>query len=358
LYELASTSAAAPPDVEARQQTAEQKRDVAMWWVGTVCAAVIVASVVIAWSHYRAVTVPVARLTRAAQELAVGRFDGRVAASGGPRELVELARQFDRMADELHSLYTNLEDRVQQTGRQLVRSEHLAGLGTLAAGVAHEINNPLGIIAGYAQMMTRAHDDGRATVESFKAPAGVIVDEAFRCKRIVERLLTFSRVGAGPRARVDLAEVARGVVTSLRDSGTTGERGVELDLQPAGVFAVVDEVKQVVMNLILNAIEATRPDGKIQVVTRAVGENVECVVRDDGAGMDAGTIARATEPFFSDRRGKHQTSADGVRGTGLGLSICDAIVRAHGGSITLTSDGPGRGTSVTVHLPAVVEGAV
>ncbi len=315
-------------------------------WVTTLTSAVLAvvtlgAAVLIGVGQYRGVMRPLRRLDAAARRLAKGHFDQRLATAGHD-ELSELARQFNRMADELETLYREMERRVEDASRELVRSERLASVGYLAAGVAHEINNPLGIIAGHAELTLRKCEADDPMASGLRA----ICDEAFRCKKITEKLLSLSRGGSGQREPTDMAVVVNEVKALVADLPRYRDRQFEVTVGEGRLVVLVDaaQMKQVVLNLVTNAFEATAVGGRVAVRVDRGDNRVRVSVSDDGAGMDGETLDHVFEPFYTRRRGAE-------RGTGLGLSITHAIVADHGGRITAHSDGPNRGSRFVFELP-------
>ena len=235
----------------------------------------------------------------------------------------------------------------------LRRSERMASLGTLLAGVAHEINNPHAAVAGFAQLLLRSplSEDDRSAVET-------ISHEASRAGKIVRDLLTLAREQERDRReQVRLNDVARHVVGAQRYAmETRGIRAV-LELDPADPAVVGDraQLEQVALNLVVNArqaiedmIDATDTPARresaprVTVRTRAAAGEAVLVVQDDGPGIPAEALPRIFDPFFT-------TKPEGS-GTGLGLSVVDGIVTEHGGTIEAESP-PGGGSRFTVRLP-------
>ena len=175
----------------------------------------------------------------------------------------------------------------------------------------------------------------------------MIQEEAFRCKRITEKLLDFSRCGEIQRERTDLAELVQGVVEMIRHMGKY--RGKKIVFQPReAVLAHVDaqEIKQVVLNLVVNALDCMEPGGTLRIDLQHAGGMAEMVFADDGCGMAAEVLENIFEPFFTRRKvGK---------GTGLGLSITHRIVSQHGGEIHAAE--PRRGAGRDLHRPAADAG--
>ena len=323
--------------------------------------------------HYRAVIVPLSGLSWAVRMVRAGRFADRIDLRGKhgdaetsryPEEFARLADDFNHMAAELDEFYRELEAKVAAKSKELVRSERLASVGYLAAGVAHEINNPIGIIAGYAEYAlaelkqrvgNRVPDPGE-----IEKTLQIICEEAFRCKEITSKLLSLAKPGDAARKPVNLAEVAAGVVSMVGGVKPFRDRRLSVraeadDKSRLVVMAVEAEMKQVILNLALNALEAVpRQNGEVRMHVARRGNWVELTVIDNGKGMTPQTLERIFEPFYTDKRGNGTSAAEGGRrsGTGLGLSITYAIVESHGGKIAAHSDGPGRGSRFIVRIPA------
>jgi signal transduction histidine kinase len=263
-------------------------------------------------------------------------------------ELQELAAAFNDMTARLHSTYRELSRQVHERGRQLVRSERLAGVGYLAAGVAHEINNPLASIAFCAEGLQRRVTDllGRAPQEreTITKYLTMIQQEAFRCKQITQGLLEFSRVGEGERQPTDMGDLVQSVLDVVQHLPTC--QGKKIVFRPAGrpvAPANPQEVKQVILNVVVNALDSMDEGGVLTISLAQAGPTVELRFADTGCGMPPEVLDKIFEPFFTaNRTGK---------GTGLGLSISHRIVSQHGGEIEATSPGPGRGSTFVVRLP-------
>ena len=313
---------------------------------------IVIAAVAISLSvaQYFGIMRPLRAMRDGVRRIASGEFDQRLPAQG-EREFIELTDDFNRMAGELDELYRDLEAKVSAKSRELVQSERLASVGFLAAGVAHEINNPLGIMSGFAELSLkklRSAPDSCA-VEDARRSLQIIRDEAFRCREITERLLTMSRGrGSATRCPVDLHSVIDDVATMVAAHNAYRGRRVEISIDPESelqVFGDDAELRQVLLNLCVNALEAVDPaDGVVRITCRGEDDVIQLSVRDNGCGMTEATRDHVFEPFFSSKRGER-------RGTGLGLSITRAIVESLGGTIRAASDGAGRGSTFTVTLP-------
>ncbi|MBI5210817.1 MAG: PAS domain S-box protein [Elusimicrobia bacterium] len=233
-------------------------------------------------------------------------------------------------------------DALRHSEAKLRQSEKLSAVGQLAAGVAHEINNPLGTILGLAQTIARGAPSGAVA-----APMKVIEEEALRCRTLVQSLLAFSRQDRPAMEEFDLNEAMEGALGMVEAQARV--RGVALarDLGPAEkVWGDRTNIQQVVINLCSNAMDAMPDGGTLTVSTgRAVLNGqmvVNLAVQDTGVGIPEEIRSRVFEPFFT-------TKKVGA-GTGLGLALVHEIVSNHQGSIDLTSE-PGKGTVFTVSLP-------
>lgn len=229
---------------------------------------------------------------------------------------------------------------LRDTQERLQHSTRLASIGTLAAGIAHEINNPIGSILLAAQCALRAKDDCGEMVKSLED----ITDDARRCGRIVKNVLRFARQETLEREREDLNECldrVRGLVEHLAERH---EEIVEYQYaeRPLPVLMSSTSVEQVLFNVIRNALEAGQPGDRVEVRTEADTTHARVIVTDRGRGMTAEENTYLFDPFYTTR------PAEG--GTGLGLSISHGIITDHGGVIHVDSQ-VGRGTSVAIVLP-------
>jgi len=291
---------------------------------------------------------PIRQLHQGALRVAHGDFDYRVQLKTRD-EMAELAEAFNQMTARFQEIAGDLDRQVQERSRQLVRSERLAGVGFLAAGVAHEINNPLSAVAMAAEslesrldeMLPGADPADRQLVEQYLR---LIQKESFRCREITERLLDFSRGRDAQRESTDLTHLVGEVVAMVKYLGKYRDRTIDF---PAGeaCYAEVNgpEIKQVVLNLVANGLDAMQPGGQMQIQLRVQTDHVVLEIRDDGCGLSAEVMEHMFEPFF--------TSKQAGQGTGLGLSISHRIISQHGGTISASSPGVGQGTTFAVRLP-------
>ncbi len=332
--------------VDTHVSAMRQVRHFDWWLLITPIAALLLATGTGVWQYYSVVR-PVHQLRRGASAMAGGDLSYRIDDSGSD-EVASLATDFNRMAGELETLYRDMEQQVRTKSRELAHAERLSSVGFLAAGVAHEINNPLSIIHGYAQ---EAREYG-VDPTRMNSVLDVILEESRRCRDIVRRLLSLASPAEPTRTAVDAFEVAASVVALVRDFPSYRSRRLTINStgQGAWVFANVDELKQVLLNLIINALEATSPDnGVVAIRCSSFGENMIIEVIDNGVGMDPPTLKHVFDPFFTTRK------TTGQSGVGLGLSISYAIIQQHGGQLKAHSDGPGQGSRFTVSL-AVANG--
>jgi signal transduction histidine kinase len=303
---------------------------------------------------YRWVFYPIRDLERGAGRIAEGDFEHRIEVNSGD-EMEDLANAFNDMTGRLREMYRDLARQVNERSRQLVRSERLAGVGFLAAGVAHEINNPLASIAFCSEALERRLADvlaaaprgtaqdtsDRATVAKYLK---MIQQEAFRCKEITQRLLEFSRGGERHREPAELGELVQGVLDMVRHLPSC--KAKKLVFQPAGrIVAPVNgqEVKSVVLNLVVNALDSMEEGGILTIVLGQRDGMAELIFADTGCGMTPEVLENIFEPFYTrSRTGK---------GTGLGLSISHRIINQHGGEIEAVSPGSNQGSTFIVRLP-------
>ena len=255
------------------------------------------------------------------------------------RNRVWLLRAFPFSGDAVVVVFKDVTQE-REVARRLFQAEKMSALGQLAGGVAHEINNPLGGILAFAQIMgqdERTPDDQ----ESLR----LISDAAMRAKRIVESLLNFSRLPKEhERGSVDLVKVVDDALLILHASLRDGKLTVLRELDAACTLGNANQIQQVVVNLIVNASQAVSGKGRIVVHTGPGGPGrVVVTVTDDGPGVPPELVERVFEPFFT-------TKPEG-QGTGLGLSVCYRIVEEHGGSIRLENP-PEGGARFVVDLPA------
>lgn len=230
------------------------------------------------------------------------------------------------------------------------RAEKLAAVGRLAAGVVHEINNPLATIAACSEALeTRIEEgafEGYDAVDDLSEYLGLIKSEAFRCKAITTGLLDFSRLRSGDREQVDPGEIVRAAarLISHQKRGNEIVQIVDIEEELPHVSADGGQIQQAVIALATNAIDAMPDGGTLSFRVFTKGSRVVIEVEDTGAGIPQEDMPKIFEPFF--------TTKDVGKGTGLGLSVCYGIISEHGGRLSVRSN-VGRGTTFSIFLPSI-----
>ena len=228
--------------------------------------------------------------------------------------------------------------------RRMIQASRAAAVGELAAGVAHEVNNPLTGVLGFAELLideTAPDDPRRADLETIR-------DEALRARGIVRALRDFASPRQPELAPTDLSDLVHQTVDLIRYS--IERRGVTIHEDLAQLPPVLIDssaIQQAVLNVLTNARQAIEGDGHLEIAVRGDGDGTLITITDDGIGMDATTARLAFEPFFSGR----DDAADLEPAAGLGLSVSNGLIESHGGTINIDSR-PGRGTTVEIRLPA------
>ena len=366
---LLSVSSLVPAAVRHHAAAAEASLSNRIRWMLILLVILLAISLALHGVQYQTLVRPLLWLRSEMKQSAARNYREPVTPKGD-REFRDVAALFNGLARELADLYLGMEKKIIERSRELVRSERLASVGFLAAGVAHEINNPLSVISGYAEIAAKrlqrlllgpgqpdTASDPEADAEAEAETLGAVMDaqtlirdEAFRCKEITHRLLSLARGGGDGREKLNLDDVARQVAILTKGLRNYRDRRIVLNFDTGESLEVIanpTEMKQVLLNLAVNALEAVPPGrGEVRIAGQRVGEWVEVSVEDNGKGMSQETLAHVFEPFFTAKRGA------GEPGTGLGLSITHAIIENHGGRIRAESRGPGRGSRFTVTLPA------
>lgn len=264
-------------------------------------------------------------------------------------QLVEARDNLEEKVEERTQEIKQTYERLQETLKRLSRSEKLAGIGTLAAGVAHEINNPLASVASCAEGLISRIDNlnfkSEDDKEVFPDYLKTICDETYRCKSIISKLLDFSRQHEPVLGKVDINALVSDVVKMMGRQKEQRSLGIELNFtsEPLVIFGDSNQLKQVFLNLVLNAIDATSGRGKIKISTIKDDSWAQIIFEDTGCGIEYENLDKVFEPFFT-------TKSPG-KGTGLGLSICYGIIEDHKGKILVNSNGVGSGTTFIVYLP-------
>ncbi len=328
------------------------------------------------WVFYRLVLTPIAQLIHADRRGLAGRgAEVLVPDSAIPQNelghimrsrntLLRRMREYQQLIQEKNAVLEaqraelmrwsrELEERIslkkrelREAQRQLVQNEKLASVGQLAAGIAHEINNPLATIAGYAEdLREQAEGELKEVAGCEDLPHGlqVIEDQVYRCKKIVQNLLNFARKSTLRIEEVDVGELVVQTVplVEIRRSEKGCSISSEVEEVPT-IATCADSLQQVLVNLLQNAIDAAGEGGEVTISARGVEGEVELEVRDNGPGIPEDIHDRIFDPFFT-------TKAVGT-GTGLGLSICYGIVTDLKGHLSFATV-PGRGSTFSVRIP-------
>ncbi len=229
----------------------------------------------------------------------------------------------------------------KQMEQQIAQADKLAALGELSAGVAHEINNPLGVILGYTQLLLKENT-------GFEEDLKTIEKHVKNCKNVVSDLLSFSRKGSAEMRPVDVTQVIENVIKFLSNHSDFRNVAVHLSLyreKPLMVNGNEQELAQVIINLMINACHAVDKHGRIEILTEKPSDDqILITVKDNGTGIRKKHFSRLFDPFF--------TTKPVGQGTGLGLSVGYGIIRRHGGDVTARNR-KDKGAAFSVSLPAL-----
>jgi len=281
----------------------------------------------------RILTEPIHHMIEVIRQVKKGRLDRRMEVESND-ELGELAIAFNKM--------TSMIQRNHEMEASLAQQGKMASLGVLSSGVAHEINNPLGVILGYASYM-----EGKMTPEEpYYKYVHEIKRESKRCKKIVQDLLSYARTPKPSLAETDLHELLHQIIDFAANHTDMHHVSVVKDFAPELPLVKVDgdQLRQVAINLILNAGAAMQEGGQLVVRTECDENYVSIIFADNGAGIPEENLDKIFEPFFTTRS----------QGTGLGLAITKQIIEQHQGQISLDST-VGVGTTISIRLPVTRE---
>lgn len=329
---------------------------------------ILVASLLLSVLVHRMVYVPLRDLESGAKRLSSGNLEQLIPVRSGD-EFGQLATSFNTMTQELqkselelrewaHTLEQKVEKRTSElrvAEAEAVRGEKLASVGLLAAGVAHELNNPLTGILTFSHLLRKKMPDGSLEAEDLD----LVIRETKRCAAIIRRLLDFAHDKAPEKKFADLNEIIENTVRIVEQPAHLHNIEIKLDLDrdlPL-VWVEPDLIEQVIMNMLVNAQHAIEDDGSISIRCRQSPEPricdldmepvpmVEISIIDTGCGIPEEDMQRIFDPFFS--------SKEVGKGTGLGLSVSHGIVRAHSGCIEVEST-VGQGTTFRICLPLLL----
>jgi two-component system, NtrC family, sensor kinase len=326
---------------------------------------ILLVSLSVGWLLHRMIYLPLGDLEKGAKRLAAGHFDSPIPVRGDD-EFGSLAKSTNAMMvnvkkshEELAGWVEKLEEKVKERTQELrlaeaevARGEKLASIGQLAAGIAHELNNPLTGVLTFTSLLRKKMPDGSTDAEDLD----LVIRETKRCASIIRRLLDFAREKTPEKALVDLNHLVTETVRFVERSAALQqvEIATELDEDLPSLSVDPDLIKQVLINILVNAQQAIDGPGRITVRSRVLPPRklagaaeatpvVEIAISDTGCGISAANLQRIFDPFF--------TSKEVGKGTGLGLSVSYGIVRSHGGEIEVQST-VGEGTTFRILLPA------
>ena len=320
------------------EKFANIRRSAILDFLGITIAGMIIA-LIFSWFLAKGVLNPIKDLVFASRQLAKGNLEYQVKL-GSKDEIGELGEMFDLMASSLKERDDKLKE---HTSQQIMKSERLATLGQLAAGVAHEINNPLGTISIYAQMVL---DELGKDNDSCKESLAVVMKQTNRAGRIVKDLLEFARQSEPEMRILNINDVIRKAVAITTHPAELQNISFATHLAPElpDVQGDTDKLQQVFVNVIINALQAMPERGTLTVDTKLTedGEFVEIEISDTGCGVPQEHLSKLFDPFFSTKKTGE--------GTGLGLSVSLGIVQKHNGTIDVKSK-VGEGSTFIIRLP-------
>jgi len=302
----------------------------------------------------RIVVNPINRLLTATEKITGGQYGQRLSVSGSA-ELARLAVAFNEMASALRAKDRQVAEQMTALEKassdlllareETLRTEKMASIGLLAAGMAHEIGTPLASIMGYAELSAGEQPDN-AAIQDY---ARRITDDCSRIDRIVRGLLDFSRPRTPGGENADVRDVVRSTVDLMTQQGVFKLLNLHMEIDEGMLLAKCDQhqLQQVVINLLLNSRDATPAGGTITVRAAQEAAHIRLDVIDSGTGISAADMKHIFDPFF--------TTKEPGKGTGLGLAISARIVEGFGGRITVTSE-IGEGSCFSVWLPLMLAG--
>jgi two-component system NtrC family sensor kinase len=326
---------------------------------------IILAGLLVSYLVHRVIYLPLRDLESGAEKLASGDLENTIPIRSKD-EFGQLAHSFNSMTKalrksrvELEEWGKTLEQKVEEATRELhraqaesARSEKLASVGLLAAGIAHELNNPLTGVLTFSHLVRKNLPDGSPDAEDLD----LVIRETKRCASIIRRLLDFSREKTPEKTFSNVNELIEETVRLIAQSAQVHDIQIftELDEQLPATWLDENLIKQVIMNMLVNAQHAIEGAGRITIRSRLLEakecpdsikepqDTVEISIADTGCGIPAGDLQRIFDPFFTTK---------GVgKGTGLGLSVSHGTIEAHGGTIEVAST-VGKGTEFRIYLP-------
>ena len=332
----------------------DMKRNSLLMFFGVIITGIIL-SLAVSYILANLMFKPIQELKHGVEALAKGNFDYDVNVHSRD-EIGSLEESFNKVRQELKQTYEKLQGKIEAADEDLkkaykelsekqellVQKERLASMGQLSAGVAHEINNPIGTIVLYSHMLLKEFPEGDQRRDDLE----VIVNEAMRCKDIVRDLLNFARQSRVSKEPTDFVELINDILSIMKPEAETAGIKLEAQFDEPLPLIMIDkaQIQQIVVNLIKNSIDATTDEGEVKIIThiRPGGESIEVKVMDNGCGIKPENLSKLFTPFF--------TTKDMGKGTGLGLAIAYGVIKMHSGNITVDSE-LGKGTTFTISLP-------
>lgn len=285
----------------------------------------------------RTISRPLQKITLAAVQVTEGRYGTEVNLNKSNDELGLLAESFNEMSRKMASDIEQL----QKLNEQLIRTEKLAAMGTLSAGVAHEVNNPLAAISSLIQMMQAKQTLDERTQENLK----LISSQIQRITQVTRDMMDFARARPAAKTEININDI---IETSLRLASfdkSFQKLSLEKNLSndELKTLADADQLQQVFLNLFLNARDAMPDGGNLFIQTLRYENDIKIEIKDSGSGIDEKDVKKIFDPFF--------TTKPAGKGTGLGLAVCYGIVTAHGGKIEVAQTET-KGTIFSISLPS------
>lgn len=307
-----------------------------------------------AWM-YRLILAPIYSLMKGVQRVAAGEFEYRLETST-KCELSALATAFNNMAAKIESDRREKEHRIEEGIQQLIQSERMASLGMLSTGVAHEINNPLMGIANAGAELTFILGDYKGAmkpqdIQDAELALKIITEQTRNSQKIISKLKLFGQGKKNEeRNQYDVTAIVQEVVSLVQILKQFPDRAISVhQSQTFRAWIDAGEIRQVVLNLVMNALQAMEPGGKLDIDMRETPDFIELEFTDTGCGMTEDQLKQIFVPFF--------TTKEVGQGTGLGLSLSRSIVLNHGGNLEATSAGPQQGSTFILRLPRTAPSA-
>jgi len=318
------------------QKFVDMRRETLTIFLGITLLGMIL-SIVVATYLSSAIVRPINSLVRVSQKISQGDFS-EVVQARSRNEIGELERTFSLMTSSLRERDREI---MRLNEQRMARSEKLASVGRLAAGIAHEINNPLTSVLTFSSLLLRKAEDEQ------KEKLGIIVKETTRCREIVKGLLNFARQSESKREQCDLNEIIENAIKLTKNQLKVSDNHITIVREFEELPALEidrNQMLEVFINMIINAVDAMPKGGELKASTRLLGEEkaVEIRISDTGNGIPKENLEKIFDPFF--------TTKDAGKGTGLGLAVTYGIIEGHGGTIDVASE-VGKGTSFVITLP-------